>query len=414
MASAIDRNMLPTIRRRGVAWSGGFLAFFIFYAVAFPKGGIKVEGVPLTSGYILTVVLLIMAMLRSSSVTLPFDRLLAFLPCLLLGLWSVVAVQNNGTDSVGFTISYFVSVLYLPIFGLLVFSPLILDDHNQRIERAFIWAVRFIVVYGVFLFFYKQVTGKWIQIPFITVNVADVGQLDDKMINRGGIFKLISTYNNGNIFGVSLAIMAPLYLRLEPRKVFEWALYAAMFLTLSRTAWIAAVLIMFLRTLAKGARPIVLLYLAVGLLVAGTVIVSLLSFLGRDMSFVFDSDLGGRINQFDVLSDMRVIPEGQVSALPEIAYLGMLKYFGIPGLLLFIAHLLVPALLLRLEGVRLLSLTPATACLQGLLVYAVLAGADAAFSFIPVMMIFWMVAGWGFWYAHRQTWQMKGVREASR
>lgn len=402
MASAIDRNMLPAVRKRGVAWSGVFLAFLVFYTVALPKGGIKAGGVPLTLGYVLTMILLIVAMLRGRRLALPFDRMLAFLPCLLLGLWSIVVVNANGTDSVGFTVSYFVSVLYLPVFGLMVFSPLILDEHNALIERALVWAVRFIVVYGIFLFFFKQFTGRWIEIPFVTVNAADVGQLDDKNIDRGGIFKLISTYNNGNIFGVSLAIMAPLYLKLERRRLFEWALYAAMFLTLSRTVWIAAVLIMFMRTLAKGAKPIMLLYLAVGLLVAGATIMGLLSFLGRDMSFVFDSNLGGRANQLDVLSDIHFIPEGQVSALPEIAYLGMLKYFGIPGLLLFIAHLLTPALLLRVEGVRLLSPTPAAACLQGLLIYAVLAGADAAFSFIPVMMIFWMVAGWGFWYAHRQ------------
>ncbi len=37
-----------------------------------------------------------------------------------------------------------------------------------------------------------------------------------------------------------------------------------------------------------------------------------------------------------------------------------------------------------------------------MLLYLLLAAADAAYSLIPVMMIFWMVAGMGFWYAHRQ------------
>jgi hypothetical protein len=413
MASAIDRSIqLPALRPRK-AWSGVMLAFLVFYIIAFPKGGIKAGGVPLTIGYVLTTFMLILAMLRGNRLSIPFDRMLAFLPCLLLGLWSLLVLRTNGTDSVGFTVSYFVSVFYLPLFGLVFFSALVLDEHCDRIEGAFLWAIRFIVLYGIFLFLFKQVTGQWIEIPYITVNVADVGQLDDKYINRGGIFKLISTYNNGNIFGVCLAIMAPLYLTLERRKYLQWAFYAAMFLTLSRTVWIAAILIIFMRTMSKGIRPLSLLYLAIGLLMAGSIIVVLLNALGVDVSFIFDSRLGGRANQLNALDDIRFIPEGQIGTLPEIVYLGVLEFFGIPGLLLFVAHLLVPPLLLRIEGVRLLATSPASACLQGLLIYAVVAGADAAFSFIPVMMVFWMVAGWGFWYAHRQALLTKGTREAS-
>ena len=401
MATAISRSV-PVVRQRGLIPSRALLGFLLFYAIAFPKGGIKVAGVPLTIGYVITILLLIFALLRSGRFSLPFDRILAFLPCLALGLWSALVVSNNGTASTGFTISYFVSVIYLPLFGLTFFSSLVLDNYRTTLEQSIIWGVRIIVIYGIFLFFYRQLTGSWIEIPYVTVNVADVGQLDDKYINRGGIFKLISTYNNGNILGVSLAILAPLYFQFERHRLLQWMFYTAMFLTLSRTAWIAAVLIMFMRAISKGVRPVSLLYLALGLLATGTAIVGLLTFIGLDMSFILDRNLGGRAYQLDVLGDIRVIPEVEVSPLPEIAYLGMLKYFGLPGLLLFTAHLLTPSLILRLEGVKLLTTSLASACLQGLVIYAVVAGADAAFSFIPVMMLFWMVAGMGFWYAHRR------------
>ena len=394
--------------------TGALLVFLTFFAIAFPKGGIKIYDIPITFGYIFTAALLLIAMLRAERLSLPLDRLLAFALCLLLGLWSALVVAVNGTESFGFTLAYFTSVLYLPFFGLTVFSSLCLDEYHKRIEQALLWAVRLIVVYGIFLFFFRQWTGSWIEIPYLTVNVADAGELDDKYINRGGIFKLISTYNNGNIFGVSLAIMAPLYLRLESRRVLKWALYAALFLTLSRTVWIAAFLVMALAALSKGVRPLTVLYLTLGVAVAGSVVVGLLSFLGRDISFIFDSNLGGRADQFAVLENIRIVPEGPVSALPEVVYLGALQFFGIPGLLLFIAHLLMPSLLLLVEGTRVLSLSKASACLQGLLVYAVIAWADAAYSYIPVMMIFWMVAGLGFWYAHRQARLVKGARAAAR
>jgi hypothetical protein len=405
MATSFVRPIQHAVPHRQTAmWLGWLFAFLVFYVIAFPKGGIKAAGIPLTIGYVMTAAMTGLAMLRSGgSLSVPLDRLLAFLPCLILGLWSAFVVSTNGTRSAGFTISYFVSVLYLPLFGLIFFSSLTLDEHRGRIEKAFLWAIRLIVAYGIFLFLFKQATGSWIEIPYITVNAADVGELDDKYINRGGVFKLISTYNNGNIFGVSMAMMAPLYLRLEPRKLFHAALYVAMFLTLSRTVWIAIILILTLRAFSNGVRPLTILSLLVGLTLAGVVISLLLNLLGADLSFVFDRNLGGRVGQLDILEDAHIIPAGATDALPEIVYLGMLKYFGIPGLLLFIAHLAAPPLLLYLENVRLLSPTHAGACMQGLVIYAILAGADAAYSFIPVMMVYWMIAGLGFWYAHRQA-----------
>lgn len=402
------------VPRRPLTVTGVWLTILLFYAIALPKGGIKAAGVPLTIGYVLTVLLMATALLRSSGLSVSLDRLLAFAPCALLGLWSALLVRFNGTESVGFTISYFVSVLYLPLFGLVFFSPLILDDHGDRIERTIVWAIRFVIVYGIFLFVYKQATGKWIEIPLVTVNAADVGQLDDKYINRGGVFKLISTYNNGNIFGVSIATIAPIYLRLENKRFMSWLLYAALFLTLSRTVWIATIIVIVVRSLSKGIRPLSLLYLAIGLLVAGATVVGLLDAIGVDMSFLVDSNLGGRASQLDYLNDVRIIPQEPVDALPEIVYLGIIRYFGLLGLLLFVAHLVAPSVILHLQKVRLFSERKASACLQGLLIYTIIAGADAAFSFIPVMMVFWMVAGLGFWYAHREMAAVRGVCETSR
>jgi lipoprotein signal peptidase len=403
MDTALAPQTVILRERQASSLQGTVLSVLFFYIIAFPKGGIKTGDVPITIGYVLTGVLLVLALLRASRLSLPLDRLLAFMPCLLLGLWSLFVLSVNGTESIGFTTSYFVSALYLPLFGLTFFSSLILDEHHDRIERVLVWAVRFIVVYGIFLFIFRQTTGKWIEIPYVTVNAADVGQLDDKHINRGGIFKLISTYNNGNVFGVAVAIMAPLYLRLEQKNLLRVALYVALFLTLSRTVWISAILILLLRAVSRGIRPLTLLYLSAGLVLVGVMISFLLNLLGTDLSFIFDSNLGGRTNQLAAFDHVGIIPQGAIGMLPEIVYTGILEQFGIPGLLFFVAHLVAAPLLLRLEGVRLLSVSRAASCQQGMLLYLLLAAADGAYSLIPVMMIFWMVAGMGFWYAHRQA-----------
>ena len=389
-------------RARGLSGSAMLVPFIVFYVVAFPKAGIKLFDVPITFGYVMSVALLALAGLRGRSLSIPLDRLLIYLACMAIGAWSALVVRVNGTDSVGYTISYFISLLYLPAFGLIVFSDLILDEHIHRVERALVWAVRFVMLYGILLFAFRQVTGKWIEIPYLTVNAGDLGDLDNKYIDRGGIFKLISTYNNGNIFGVSMCMLAPLYLRLENKPIFRIPLYVALFLTLSRTVWIGILFILMGRGLSNRIRPLTLISLAMGLMLGLVMVYFLLQFLGRDLSFIFDSNLGGRAYQIDAIGNAQIIPDHQTSALPEIVYAGVLTYFGYPGLILFVGHLLTPPALLRLEGTRLLSPSPASACLQGLLIYLVLAGSDAAFSYIPVMMIFWMVAGMGFWYAHKQ------------
>jgi len=411
MATAISRGALVPVSRPRFGVFTATIAFLLFYMIAFPKGGIKAGGVPLTIGYAFTPLLALLAMARARGLGIPVDRLLALIPCAALTLWSGIVIHFNGAETLGSVISYFVTIFYLPIFGLIAFSSLTLDDNRQLIERTLVWAVRFIVVYGIFLFVFKQVTGRWIEIPYVTVNAADVGQLDDKYIRRGSFFKLISTYNNGNIFGLCIMMMAPLYLMLERLRILRIALYFALFLTLSRTAWIGMALLFTIRSLAHGVRPATILYLLVSAAIALLILSFTVTAIGRDMSFLWDSNLGGRVNQLEVLSDIRIIPNEMFTALPEIAYLGVLSFFGIPGFVLFLAYLATPSLVLWLEGVPPISLSPAAACMQGMMIYIVMACADAAFGLIPVMMVFWMVAGMGFWYANHQA-RLQGLVRA--
>lgn len=401
LAIGNDRGVPGAQRRIGVF--GVILAVMLFYMLAFPKGGIKLAGIPLTIGYAFTPLLALLAMARSRTMSLPIDRLLAFLPCLVLAMWSAIVVYLNGVASPAATISYFVTIVYLPIFGLIAFSSLILDDNRRLVESILIWAIRFIVIYGIFLFVFRQVTGRWIEIPYVTVNVGDVGTLDDKYIRRGMFFKLISTYNNGNLFGISVLIMAPLYLMLERRGWLKIALYISLFLTLSRTVWIGMAILLGLQMLARGVKPSTIMYFLLTIVVSSVMVSIMVSAMGRDLSFILDTHLGGRVGQLSALNDIRIIPYEAFPGFPEIVYLGVIRHFGVPGLILFVAHLLMPAAILWLEGVPVIRPSPAGACMQGTLIYAVIACADAAFGLIPVMMIFWMVAGMGFWYAHQQA-----------
>lgn len=400
------RTMLvPVSARRDLPRAGAgakIILFCLFYMLAFPKAGIKIADVPITFGYVFSAPVLLLALLRSKAAVLPLDRLIAYAACLVMAAWSTVWVQFNGVAAVGYAISYFVSVIYLPLFGLVVFSPLVMEELEPRVERVIVLALRFLVLFGIFLFTFKYLTGKWVEIPLLTVNAGDVGELDQKHINRGGIFKLISTYNNGNLFGVAMCIIGPLYLRLERKTVLRGLFYAALVLTLSRTVWIGLMLMVLLRTLSERIDVRTLLSLLVGAVVAVVAIYAMLLLLNANLAFVLDTNLGGRMQQVVSISDASFAPRLAFGSLPEIVYVGILAFFGYIGLVLFLGMLLITPILLLLHRVPVLSTSRASACLQGLLLYVLLAFSDAAFNLIPIMMIYWIVAGLALWYVRYQ------------
>ena len=90
---------------------------------------------------------------------------------------------------------------------------------GERLAHWFRTCVFLAAAWGIFLFFFRPLTGHFIEIPYITVNASDYGELENtKNIARGTLFKLISTYNNGNLYGVATLLLLPLYLQLEPRR----------------------------------------------------------------------------------------------------------------------------------------------------------------------------------------------------
>ena len=90
-------------------------------------------------------------------------------------------------------------------------------------------------------------TGKMIEIPYLTVNIADYG-LDENKYNLrfGFLMKLVSTYSNGNVYGAATVILLPLFDQIESKKAFRALVRVALFLTLSRTAWFALIFDMLL------------------------------------------------------------------------------------------------------------------------------------------------------------------------
>lgn len=379
------------LRRRSAAVGTAFVILALFL-IAFPKGGIKISGVPLTWGYILLGLISPLALITISA---PPQRCLLALALSLPFMAIIIPLATaNAFNSSGMALGFIFSVLMN--FG--IFPVVFYGLFSSKLKRlppgvfvtTLVWCIRFIAIYGIFLFVYKTATGGFFQIPYLTVNAADAGNLADKPIMRaGGIAKLISTYNNGNIYGACLPLILPVYLLFERNPVFIGAVWASQFLTISRTAWAGGLFLVFILYFI-GNKPNAkrifrgLLVTVIGLIL----VVWLLQLIGRDITWLFDPSMGGRMSRYDgILAQLDLLPSGKVSAFGEMVYMGILLHYGIVGFLCFLPFFF-GGLFMSYRG-KYKNHPVRRAARQGLMAYMFLAISDGAILLIPVMVFFY-------------------------
>jgi hypothetical protein len=371
------------------------LLFFVAFLLIFPKGGIKLAGVPLTWGYIglgAALLFLLGALATGRSGRVRKVRLLALALLLPFQVIGWLALLSTPLESVGFAVSFVVTFFAIPLVFVLGFGMYVDRVDLDLLLRAVRFGVLAVAAYGIFLFFYKLATGHFIEIPLLTVNAGDLGSLEDKYIDRGGIFKLISTYNNGNIYGVCILMLLPLHSWLETSLLKRTVVKVSLLLTLSRTVWVGLIVYEFLwRFFVKRISARTLVVLAVSLVVVGAGIWYSLDLLNADVSFLFDRKLGGRIGQLAALHDATVLPHPRTLVIREIVYLSILENFGLVGLTAFLAALGGPVLLYAARCVEQRSTGYKKSLVVGLCVYLIVAMSDGAILFIPVMAIYWFL-----------------------
>lgn len=378
--------------RRRSATVGAVFVLLALFLIAFPKGGIKISGVPLTWGYILLGLVSPLALLTLSA---PPRRCLLTLALSLPFMALIVPLATaNAFDASGRGLGFIFSVLMS--FG--IFPAVFYGLFSSKLKRlppglfvtTLVWCTRFIAAYGIFLFFYKTATGGFFQIPYLTVNAADAGNLADKPIMRaGGIAKLISTYNNGNIYGACLPMILPVYLLFERNPVFIGIVWTSQFLTISRTAWVGGLFLIFILYFIgnkPNAKRIIrgTLVTVIGLIL----VVWLLQLIGRDITWLFDPSMGGRISRYDGLfANLSILPTGKVAAFGEMVYMGILLHYGVIGFLLFLPFFF-GGLFMSYQG-KYKNHPVRRAARQGLLAYMFMAISDGAILLIPVMVFFY-------------------------
>lgn len=363
----------------------------ITFLVILPKGGIKIGGIPITWGYALlfgTGAFLVLVNL-SQGINVARKRWLVIFAALPFQVYLIMLIVANGFVSVGFTISMIINVIALP-WLLVVMYGNYFDDFDPRFMLNLIRHGIFIVaIYGIFLFFYRAITGSWLEIPFLTVNFGDIGMLDAKYNMRFGFLpKLISTYNNGNIFGVCMIMMLPLFDQLERSKWKSAVVKLALVLSLSRTVWIGLFVYEFIiRLYLDRITPkMIIRYLTLLVSLIGAVLFIVYVVLGGGTSFLFDTSLGGRAAQLGALDNFSLLSQTPFLSVAEIVYLSILERMGLAGLILFLIMVGTPILLtIPTRGAL------RKCFLSGVLLYLLVSFSDGAIMYIPVMAFFWFM-----------------------
>jgi hypothetical protein len=364
----------------------------IVFVIIFPKSGIKMGTIPVTTGYVL---ICIMAGLASARFCLvPKVGTASLLALALCGPFAGLVgltLLTNGAASQGAAFSALVSFILLPVIFFGLFSSLLPRLRSETVRCSIVLALRVVASYGIILFLIKMKTGTFFEVPYLTVNADDVGLLEStKHIQRGDVFKLIATYNNGNLLGASLLLLVPLYLGFERSRVMAIIVIAALMLTLSRSVWLG--LFFAMGSLGLRKRPTVgsLLSLVIGGVIMILAVRFLIEFIGQDMGFLTDRSLGGRAEMLSSISAVTLMPSRQVDMIPEIVYAGIVQQYGVIGLCAFMLFLVAPILAAKVLYES-FSEVQARAAL-GMYSYMLICFADGAIMLIPVLAIFFFVA----------------------
>lgn len=367
-----------------------FYLLFLFL-LFFPKGGFKIGTIPITWGYLLLGVISVFCLFQKTYV-LNKSRIYAFIFSVPFQLIASFCFFFFSIEQLPTAISFIVNFYLLPVVFFLLLSRSIDEIDETQFFSLLKKGVYFVSCYGIFLFFYKILTGEFIQIPFLTMNYHDLDQLESKHINRGYVFKLISTYNNGNLYGVCILMLLPLYCLLEKKWVKKSLVKLSLLLTFSRTIWIGLFIYeIFFDFFVQKKKKLAIIKISSSISFLFLFLYLISEHYKIPLSFFLDVNLGGRLSQIqEPLNALSLFPSHPFTHIPEIAYMGILHNFGVIGFFAFLACMLGAILIKILIKQKIYPFDRGILC--GLFLYLILSFSDGAMELIPVMTFYWFLS----------------------
>ncbi|WP_405563140.1 hypothetical protein [Polaribacter sp. Asnod6-C07] len=360
------------------------LVLAIVFNVALPKGGVAIANTPITWGYIIIFLVIGYSLIKGLSIKkinkLKAQAFICILPFIFYFIAYLFYVEEY--PPIGYLFSAILNFVIFPIIFLLFFDKTLkyILKNNAFFSKIILRCILFLSLFGIFLFIYKIKTGVAFEIPYLTVNIKDYGLLNSKHNNRGnGIFKLVSTYANGNIFGLCMFFLLPFAKNHKNHKIL---LKIAMVLTLSRTVWAGLVIYEII-----SYRKHIVKMLYIGLVVLLTIFLFMVFVLDRDISYIFDPSLGGRLKGNGIA--LSLFFNGKVFyGISEMTYKDILEQMGLIGLLFFVLQVFTPVILSFQRGIENLNENQQQLRI-GVLTYLIVAFIDGAYLYIPVCLFLW-------------------------
>lgn len=217
--------------------------------ILIPKAGIKVSGIPITLGMVLFFLLLVQFVIESiyANKMLFGRKELLVMGCMVFWISRLVIALSMGASAS--------EVLpYMAVLGIYPAMFLVVPHYVKSREqvKALIFIFEICIIAVMLYAFMQYVFGiGTIDIPGITVNLSDYREHPDswwlaKYNGFGDMVKTVSTYQNGNLLGVSLVLFFPIiFANAERKKIYQVVLFmmfvGTCFLTGSRSVYFGVI-----------------------------------------------------------------------------------------------------------------------------------------------------------------------------
>lgn len=384
------RERYPGRGNRSRRLNGALGLIIAIPLICIPKGGVKLSGLPITFSYLILGLVALLSPFVLNRIRISIYHVFAFVCTIPLTVLAIAKLTVLPPVSMNWAIALIVTVALIPaLFLLIVAEPItVCLARHRRIVRVLVLCV---ALYGIADFVARNFFNRPLDVPYLTASAEDAGKVDGKHNRRGRFIKLVSTYDNGNIYGVCLLLLAPLCWASGAKRLEKSAIGISMFLTLSRTVWVGLMVwaLLWLLIYKRGKLRVIALPLvplaAITIGIVGTAILHV------DQSFLLDSTLGGRADGLTIYWSAAGLTQ-PFDVISEMTYISVLNQLGILGLLGFCLWLWTPVVLVasRWRFVRRSPLGRAAAI--SLITYIIICAVDGAFLLIPVAALYWLVA----------------------
>ena len=223
----------------------------IFFNIWFPKAGIKVAGIPLTVGNVFLAITFICWLYKKIVEGHVTVHKIGY-SIMILMVFSLVKYVVIG--DILSNIGYVIPLVIYPLIFFIAYDLIDNKQKEQKIINVICFGFFFISIYALLQYIFGI---EKVCIPGITVNLSDYIKYGSKWYlqknnNNAGVgTKIISTFQNGNLYGVNTLLIFPIVYQFFKEKNKNSIMYMSLilfvicvFLSLSRACWVGIILFM--------------------------------------------------------------------------------------------------------------------------------------------------------------------------